>query len=210
MVKKDSLKDFHRKKLHVSDLSPEIIEKKEFPKYTALLINQANYYSGGTRSGVVGQMTELVKKCPDKTYDGWKKWYTENYPGRIEKAKKIVMDMLDEYRKAMDKIDEEMVEEWLEDLILVKTIDGIVIQRAILEYIANETGEEWRMATPQEEKRNIDGFIGKKPYSIKPASYITKSSSVREIIDVEIIYYKRDGNDITIYTKRDEKSLDEF
>jgi hypothetical protein len=57
------------------------LENKEvFPKYTTQLINLANQNSQGTRPEVVGKMTELIKKCPLRSRDGWKKWYLSKHP----------------------------------------------------------------------------------------------------------------------------------
>ena len=46
------------------------------------------------------------------------------------------------------------------------------------------------MATPQEESKGIDGFIGDIPVSIKPITYKTMSR-LQENIEVRIIYYEK-------------------
>lgn len=43
---------------------------KEFPRYTTQILNLANQDAQGTRPRVVGQLSELIKECPDKTYEG--------------------------------------------------------------------------------------------------------------------------------------------
>lgn len=69
------------------DLIRELIGKvKNFPKYTTQIINLANQNAQGTRSRVVGQMSELIQECPEKTYEGWKNWYLGKYPDAIGNA----------------------------------------------------------------------------------------------------------------------------
>ncbi|TSC78206.1 MAG: type II site-specific deoxyribonuclease [Parcubacteria group bacterium Gr01-1014_29] len=46
-------------------------EIKEFPRYTTQLMNLANQNAQGTRSRVVGQLSELIKECPGKSYQEW-------------------------------------------------------------------------------------------------------------------------------------------
>ena len=61
-------------KIKNEELIKELIgEKADFPKYTTQLINIANQNAQGTRSRVVGQLSELIKECPAKNYEGWKK-----------------------------------------------------------------------------------------------------------------------------------------
>lgn len=62
-------------KIKNEELIRELVgEVKFFPKYTTQLINLANQNAQGTRPRVVGQLTELIKECPAKSYEGWKKW----------------------------------------------------------------------------------------------------------------------------------------
>lgn len=55
-------------------------------------------------------------------------------------------------------IDRKMVREWVEDLVIDKTAEGLIIQEIILETLAERKNVEYRLANPQEESRNIDGF----------------------------------------------------
>lgn len=172
----------------------------EFPKYTTQLINLANGNAGGTRPAVVGQMTTLVPQCPTKTYEGWKDWYLMHYPSSINEATDKIYNMLINCKDAMDCIDKEMVQKWVEDLIFVKTIDGLIIQEIIFNYVSSQLGLEWRNATPSEESKNIDGFIGDMPIQIKPTTYSHTVSTVNESINIETIYYKTTDKYLTIYT----------
>ena len=81
-----------------------------------------------------------------------------------------------------------------------KTAEGLIIQEKVLKYIAENLGVEYRLATPEEESRNIDGFVGETPVQIKPDTYSAKKPSVREEIEVEIIYYKKTAKYVTFST----------
>jgi len=46
-------------------------EPNDFPLYTTQIINLANQNSQGTRPIIVGQLSDLIQECPEKTYEGW-------------------------------------------------------------------------------------------------------------------------------------------
>ena len=174
---------------------------KEFPKYTTQIINLANQNSQGTRPKVVGQLSKLIHKCPVKTFKGWKEWYKKNYPDAIDKATAKISSMIKQLREAIDKIDDEMVKDWVEDLIITKTAEGLVIQEIILKYLSEKLDKDWIRASSDDESKNIDGYIGEIPVQIKPATYLSKKPTVRDNINVEMIYYKRTNKYLHIYTK---------
>ena len=121
-------KGFTELKLDFKEKYIEIIGKKrEFPTYTTQLINIANQNAQGTRPIVVGKMSELIKQCPDKTYEGWKKWYLETHPNAIDNATGKIMDMISKIRDAMGLINRKLIREWVEDLVIDKTAEGLII-----------------------------------------------------------------------------------
>jgi len=77
-------------------------------------------------------------------------------------------------------IDEKMIQDWVEDLVITKTAEGLIIQEIILEYLSEKKGKKWRSALPVEESKSIDGYIGEIPVSIKPSTYLAKKPTVRE------------------------------
>jgi hypothetical protein len=163
-----------------------------FPKYTSQLINWANQNAQGTRSVVVGQMSELSPKFmssgEEMTFESWKKWYIERYPDAFDKATEKIYTQVQNLRSAILLIDKEMVERWVEDLVIYKTFNGLYVQKAILASLADKKGTTYRLATPEEEAKGIDGFIGNTPYSVKPDTYKTMGR-LSETIDVKMIYY---------------------
>ena len=169
-------------------------ESYTFPKYTSQLINWANQNAQGTRPVVVGQMSELfpefMSSDSEMTIDGWRAWYIERYPDAFEKATDKIYAQVQNLRNAIPLIDRDMVKHWVEDLVIHKTFNGLYVQKAILASLAERTGDTYRLATPEEESKGIDGFVGSFPYSIKPDTYKTMGR-LSEIINVKMIYYTK-------------------
>ena len=90
-----------------------------------------------------------------------------------------------------------MFREWVEDLVFTKTDIGLRFQEGILIKIAGRKGQSYRLSTPEEEAKGIDGFIGDKPVSIKPITYKTKKMYGEEIV-VEVIYYEKKSNGLEV------------
>jgi hypothetical protein len=162
----------------------------EFPKYTSQIMNLANQNAQGTRPKVVGQMSELIEQCPKGTYEQWVQWYSERMPEAIDDATEKVYGMVQNFVSAIKLIDKELVRKWVEDLVLTKTFTGLCFQESILKVIAERRWVKYRRATPEEESRFIDGYIGDIPVSIKPITYKTKNM-LHENIDVKLIYYEK-------------------
>ncbi len=202
MSENENLKDYTEIKLDVEKEFEEVIgELPKFPKYTTQIINLANQNAQGTRPKVVGQLSELIHKSPDKTFKGWKKWYVENYPDAIDKATAKVSGMVKQLQEAVSKIDDDLIHEWIEDLVITKTAEGLVIQEIILKYLAEKLGKEWKKSTPAEESKFIDGYIGDIPVQIKPATYLSKKPTVRDNMTIQVVYYKKTSKYLYIYTK---------
>lgn len=162
----------------------------EFPKYTSQLINLANQNAGGTRPKRVGQMSDQIRVSPARHVSEWEKWYRDRHPDTITAATDRVIEMLEKMKHAMDRIDRELVEAWVRDLVIVKTFVGLRFQEAILKRVAQEKKTTYRLATPEEEAKGIDGYIGNQPVSIKPSTYRSKAA-LAELIDAGIVYYTK-------------------
>lgn len=187
-------------KIKNTELIAEISgEAKQFPKYTTQIINLANQNSQATRPKVVGQLSELIQKCPHKEYSKWKEWYLQQQPQAIDNATNKIFLMIEELKKAINQIDKEMVKEWIKDLVIDKTFIGLKFQEAILKRIAKMKKVSYSLSNPQEESKGIDGFIGDIPVSIKPITYKTKNM-LNEKIEVKFIFYekKKDGINVDI------------
>ena len=172
-----------------------------FPKYTSQLINLANQNAQGTRPKVVGQLTELFeeyqKNEKEINIDIWKKWYLSKYPKSINDATNKIYEQIQNLKNAMELIDKNMIQKWVEDLIITKTYNGLYIQKAILSKIAKIKQKDFRLAKTEEEAIGIDGYIDNVPYSIKPDTYKTMNR-LSESIEVKIIYYTKTKSGIEI------------
>ncbi len=166
------------------------IETPEFPKYTTQLINLANQNAQGTRPKVVGQMSELIQHFTGRTPDEWEQWYIKEKPEAIKNATEKIIQMVGNLKLAMEKIDREMVEKWVRDLVIVKTFMGLRFHEAILKKAAEIKGVNFRLSEQTEESKGIDGYIGETPVSIKPHTYKVKAA-LQENISVKTIYYEK-------------------
>jgi hypothetical protein len=197
-------KDFTTLKLKVEDAFADVVnkEKYEFPKYATQVINLANQNAQGTRPVVVGQMSELIKECPIKTYDYWAEWYLAGHPDAIKNASDKIEDMIKKMKNAFSQIDREMIEKWVEDLVLVKTAEGLIIQEAIFNKLAEQYKKEYVSSKPKDESKGIDGYIGNTALQVKSIEYLHENH-LPEKITVPIIYYKKTKETITIYIPDD-------
>jgi len=169
----------------------------EFPKYSTQIINLASQNAQATRPKVVGQMSELIQEFSGRSLKEWEEWYINKHPDAIQKATEKIAEMIENFRNVMDQIDKELIENWVRDLVIVKTFIGLRFHEAILKKVSNIMGLNCRLAKPPEESRGIDGFIGDIPVSIKPESYKSKMS-LNEKIDANLIYYKKVKGGITV------------
>ncbi len=187
-----------RPKISIEEIRKLIAkEKVELPKYASPLINLANRFAQATRPKIVGQMSELIKDCPYRDFEGWKKWYLSKYPNAIEEATNKIMDMLSKFKEAIDMLDEDTVRKWVEDLVLVKTYIGLMVQEPILAYLSKRLGMSYRLATPEEESKGIDGYLDEYAISIKRVTYKDKIGLAEEKPAGDLIIYydkDKDGN----------------
>jgi len=146
-------------------------------------------------------MSELIREFSGKSIKEWEKWYLKKHPDAIQKASEKIVEMVNNLKNVMSKIDRKLVENWVHDLVIIKTFIGLRFQEAILGKIGDFLKKQYRLATPEEESRGIDGFVGDIPVSIKPESYKTKNS-LSEHVEAKIIYYQKlkDGISIDIET----------
>jgi len=166
------------------------IETPEFPTYTTQLMNLANQNAQGTRPKIVGQMSELIQHFTGKTLVEWEQWYLKQKPDAIRTATERILQMVKNLKNAIEKIDREIVEDWVKDLVIVKTFMGLRFQEAILKKAAELKGVDYHLSDFTEESKGIDGYIGNTPISIKPETYKVKAA-LREDIAVKIIYYEK-------------------
>ncbi len=173
------------------------IEAPYFPKYATQILNLANQNAQATRPKVVGQMSELIKEFTGRTLEEWEKWYLERYPDSIENATKKVLDMIENFKDAMNQIDKDIIRQWVRDLVIVKTFIGLRFQEAVLKKIANKFNLEYRLSNPEEESKGIDGYAGEFPISLKPSTYTSKKM-LSEKLEGYVIFYEKQKDGLKI------------
>ena len=122
------------------------VETPSFPKYVTQIINLANQNAQGTRPRVVGQLSDLIQEFTGKTIDEWEQWYLQKYPDAIKTAKEKILEMVENLKDAINKIDDNMVNDWVWDLVIVKTFLGLKFQEAILQKAAEIKGVDYRLS----------------------------------------------------------------
>jgi len=90
-----------------------------------------------------------------------------------------------------------MVHRWVEDLVIIKTYNGLYVQKAILAKIADKRCTTYRLANSDEESLGIDGYVGGVAYSVKPDTYKTMGR-LSETINVKMIYYSKKKTGLTV------------
>ena len=172
-----------------------LVEKEvSFPRYTTQIMNLANSNAQGTRPKIVGQMSDLIQEFEGNSFKEWEVWYQQRYPDAIENATDKIFEMVEQFKKAIQLIDRDLIHEWVEDLVINKTFSGLNFQEAILRKVAESKKTAYRLSTKEEESKGIDGYINSIPVSIKPITYQAKSQ-LSEMISVNMIFYdkKKDG-----------------
>lgn len=174
----------------------------DFPKYTSQLINLANQNAHGTRPKVVGQLSsELFPEYQGANEsispESWRTWYFEHYPDAIDIATEKIYGQVENLKQAITLIDKELIRAWVEDLVINKTYNGLYVQEAILKKLAEMNHSTYRLATPDEESKGIDGYVGEKAYSVKPDTYKTMGR-LSESIDITMIYYSKKKSGLSI------------
>ncbi len=205
IISKDELK-------RILDIPPS-----EFEKYVSPLLNLANTFAHGTRPEVVGQMSELFKEFKKKypkdrwKFESWKEFYlsAEVLPGitgeeAIENAVDRIEQKVETFRETLNNLDRDTIRRWVEDLVITKTFWGMMVQEPILSKLAEifaGDSESYRLSTPDEESKGIDGFILIKgveyPVSIKPVTYL-QEKHLMENINAPIVYYQKTKNGLKV------------
>lgn len=142
-------------------------------------------------------MTELITAFVGKNILEWERWYLQQKPEAIKSATEMILNKLNNFRNALNEIDQSVVKEWVRDLVIVKTFIGLRLQEAILKKGADIKKTSYRLSNPKEEAKGIDGYIGNIPVSIKPDIY-KSMKSLPEKISTKIIYYKKSDGGVEV------------
>ena len=161
--------------------------------YIGSVINLANSFSQATRAKHVGQMSDLIQEyreiAENPSVEGWESFYASKIGlEKIDIAADKIWEYVKRIRENLNSLNHDDVKNWTKDLVIDKTFAGLQIQLDILEMVS-ETGE-FRLSTPDEESKGIDGYVDGEPVSIKPNTYKKTIQSGKESIPYRIIFYK--------------------
>lgn len=177
--------------------------KISLPKYSSQVINLANGYAKATKPANVGQVSEDIKKFrEDNSLTGysnqdWINWHKKRYPDGIQKATDAAWEMFKKILNSLNTVTKDDIQKWEEDFVFSKTYDGLMVQNAIIKKIAEEIGtNNFNLASPEEERKGIDGFINGHPVQIKSDTYDRTGKLHNEDIRCVVVSYKKKKNDI--------------
>lgn len=189
--------------IKISGDEMEGIVEEEFKTYERFLLNYANRYSHGTRSNIVGQISELSKEFreenPEGTLEDWIDFYLEKQ-GRdgLEEATEKIHSKVKEFEEVASGIDEDTARRWVEELVFIKSFEGLMVaEEAILKKLSEKIEVDYRNSTPEEESKGIDGYLGDQPISIKRETYASKDEFEEEI-HAPIVYYEIQDGEIEL------------
>lgn len=176
----------------------------KLPKYSSSVINSASGYAKATRPANVGQVSDEIQifrkdpNFPGHSLEDWKKWHIERHENGkgIERAVDEAWNKFQAVLQSLATVTKNDVKNWMEDLVYQKTYDGLMVQNAIIEAIANELHVRWQLANPEQESQGIDGFINGHPVQIKADSYKQTGKKHNEEIAYPVVYYKKDNKNI--------------
>ena len=173
-------------------------------KYQSSFINIVSQTAQATRPKVVGKMSELVrsfknsmiKKDMKLNIENWKKYYLSKYPNAIKISREKIQKSYEKQIENIKKISHEDIKNWVENLIFEKTINGLVIEEQIFNYLKNNFKQfSWRKSTSKEESKNIDIIFNDEKIQVKPISAF-KTTNINKILEeiknnnIKIIVYK--------------------
>lgn len=179
-------------------------QKIQLPKYSSQVINLANGYSKATKPANVGQVSEDIKKFRDvETLAGytnldWINGHKNKYPEGIQKATDAAWNMFQKMVQSLNTVTTEDIQKWEEDFVFSKTYDRLMVQNAIIKKIAEEINtQNYQLASPEEERQGIDGYINNHPVQIKSDTYDRTGRLHNEEMQCIVISYIKGNKTIT-------------
>lgn len=174
------------------------------PKYSSGVINSASGFARATRPANVGMVSQEIQAfCEDSNYPGhtlddWKKWHLEHHENGsgINRAIDEAWNKFNEMRDSLRTVEKSDIQKWMEDLVYNKTYDGLMVQKTIIETIADKLGVTRRLANAEEEQNGIDGFINGRPVQIKSETYKQTGKKHNEATTCPVVYYRKENKNI--------------
>jgi hypothetical protein len=145
--------------------------KEVVPKYTSFVINQACEWGSGTHDSIVGFTTLVIKREKPGTTATWKNRHSALYPEGRSDGVRRTHKMFKTIRTELQSITIKDIRAWWDDFVYAKTFRGFRMEVLILRELGKVFGKDTKSGTLRDEKKGIDGYIGRCPVSIKPSTY---------------------------------------
>ncbi|AHG00838.1 hypothetical protein HALLA_09690 [Halostagnicola larsenii XH-48] len=139
-------------------------------------------------------------------------YYNERYNGKVkvQRSAKKTYEMVENMREAIDLITYDMVEQWVEDLILYKSYMGFDAREVILPKLGRELQMGSRLASPEEMSEGISGYLGDQPICLRSLKH-DKGPAMYEDAGVPVVYYEEtNSGGYRVEMKELSRTLDEF
>ncbi|MBR4052460.1 MAG: MjaI family restriction endonuclease [Alistipes sp.] len=181
-------------------------------KYQSEILNLVNKHGRGNDAKIVGMVSQVIKdyraNTDEPSLDGWKQYHQGLADIRgIDAGVESNWIKFQEMKNAIDLIDKDTIQYWLENLVYNKTFAGLQAQDIVLNDIANrltkEKGDEYsyRNGDSDDEKAQIDGYIiapDNKVCGLQVKSDTYKShNTIEGIAPVQYVYYNLNANELT-------------
>lgn len=114
------------------------------PKYTFYAIDAAIQYSGATAKSKIGDISgffdQFEEENPEGNFDDWKQFYLNENAGnsRIDEATEQAYHMFLKLREAIEQIDNDDIQEFIQDLVLNKTYSQRNCKEAVIEKLVTD------------------------------------------------------------------------
>lgn len=181
------------------------IPEKKNRKYVSPLLNLANRFSKATSPKVVGQMSDLfrefLKEEPNPSIDKWANWYLSKHKNEFNEAFKKIKAKVNEFKETLENLNDEEIKDWLYDLIINKTFEGLYVQILILKKVSTTLKCHYRLANQKEESKGIDAILLCKDkeiaVQIKPSSFKAEKQ-LTDKFTVPILFYEKTKDGIIV------------
>lgn len=132
----------------------------------------------------------------------WNSWYHNRMEDSLDSETKRMMDMLEQIKNALNKIDESQVHSYCRDMLVTDSYIGTEAKKGILKKMAMERKALYRCA---DEESSLDGYIGEHAIIIKPYER-NHDDMVDELTHACTIYYKINDDEIELLYDFEEAS----
>jgi hypothetical protein len=141
------------------------------------ILNNAYNQSCNCGTKVLGDMSEITSSFEGGSYDDFIEYYYRVHDGkkrRRQAVKRMAENIIKRVRAVGGDVPDSKAVKWSNRYIhsmLVNSYRGFMDEARAIELVADELGEEWRVASSDEESDGIDGYIGDQSVQVKPLSY---------------------------------------